>query len=239
MDSGWARWILEQYGFQFEKVFAPMLDAGNLNAKYDVLVFVEGGIPAIGAQGPAQPAAEDIPTEYRAMLGRVTSDRTLPQIRRFVENGGTVVTIGASSTNIVAHLKLPIEDHLVENGKPLPESKFYTPGSVVTARVDTSHPLAHGMKERTDFFFDASPVFRLAPNAQASGVKAFAWFDSATPLKSGWSWGQQYLQNGVAAIEAPLGKGRLVLFGPEVIKRAQPHATFKLLFNAIYLGAAN
>ncbi len=48
MDSGWARWILEQYQFPFEKVFPPTLDAGNLNAKYDVLVFVEGGIPASG-----------------------------------------------------------------------------------------------------------------------------------------------------------------------------------------------
>jgi hypothetical protein len=57
-------------------------------------------------------------------------------------------------------------------------------------------------------------------------------------LKSGWAWGQQYLLNGVAAVEVPLGKGRLVLFGPEVMKRAQPHATFKFLFNAIYLGAA-
>jgi hypothetical protein len=237
MDSGWARWILEQYGFQFEKVFAPTIDAGNLNAKYDVLVFVEGGIPAIGAQGGAQPAAADIPAEYRSMLGRVTTDRTIPEIRRFVESGGTVVTIGASSTNIAAQLKLPIEDHLVESGKPLPESKFYTPGSVLTARVDTTQPLAHGLKERTDFFFDSSPVFRLTANAQASGVKSIAWFDSPTPLKSGWSWGQQYLMNGVAVIEAPLGKGRVVLFGPEVMKRAQPHATFKLLFNAIYLAA--
>jgi hypothetical protein len=239
MDSGWARWILEQYGFQFEKVFAPALDAGNLNAKYDVLVFVEGGIPAIGAQGGAQPAAADIPAEYRPMLGRVTADRTIPEIRRFVEQGGTVVTIGASSTNIAAHLKLPIEDHLAENGKPLPESKFFTPGSVLTARVDTSHPLAHGMKERTDLFFDSSPVFRLAAGAQASGVKSVAWFDTATPLKSGWSWGQQYLLNGVAVVEVPLGKGRIVLFGPEVIKRAQPHGTFPFLFNAIYLGVAN
>ena len=69
MDSGWARWILEQYQFPFEKVFPPMLDAGNLNAKYDVLVFVEGGIPAIGAarRRGAQPAAADIP-------GRVSAD---------------------------------------------------------------------------------------------------------------------------------------------------------------------
>jgi len=69
-------------------------------------------------------------------------------------------------------------------------------------------------------------------------VTPLAWFDSPTPLRSGWSWGQQYLLNGVAAVEATVGKGRVVLFGPEILKRAQPHATFKLLFNALYLSAA-
>jgi hypothetical protein len=65
-----------------------------------------------------------------------------------------------------------------------------------------------------------------------------AWFDTAAPLKSGWAWGQQYLQNGVAVIDAPLGKGRVLLFGPEIMKRAQPHGTFKFLFNGIYLSVA-
>ena len=46
MESGWTRWILEQFEFPFTRVFAPELDAGNLNAKYDVLVFVSGAIPA-------------------------------------------------------------------------------------------------------------------------------------------------------------------------------------------------
>jgi hypothetical protein len=58
-------------------------------------------------------------------------------------------------------------------------------------------------------------------------------FDTATPLHSGWAWGQQYLNGGVLALEAPLGKGRVVLFGPEILQRAQPHGTFKLLFNAL------
>jgi hypothetical protein len=97
--------------------------------------------------------------------------------------------------------------------------------------------MTHGMKERTDMFFDTSPVFRLGASAAGQGVKAFAWFDSPTPLKSGWSWGQQYLQNGVAAIDAPLGKGHVLLFGPEIIKRAQPHGTFKFLFNGIFYAA--
>ena len=239
MDSGWARWILEQYQFPFEKVFAGTLDAGNLNAKYDVLVFVEGGIPAPGAgPGGAQPAAADIPSEYRPMLGRVTAERTLPELKRFVENGGTVITIGASATNIAKHFGLPISDHLAEGGTPLPPAKFYAPGSVMTARVDTTHPIAHGMNERTDIFFDTSPVFTLDAAAAGRGIKGVAWFDSAAPLKSGWAWGQRYLQNGVAVIDAPLGKGRVLLFGPEIIKRAQPHGTFKFLFNGIYLSVA-
>jgi hypothetical protein len=239
MDSGWARWILEQYEFSFEKVFAPTIDGGNLNAKFDVLVFVEGGIPGVGAApGAPQPAAADIPEQYRSMLGRVTTDRSIPEIRRFVESGGTVVAIGASATNLAAHLGLPVEDHLVEQGKPLPPSKFYVPGSILAARFDVTHPIAHGMKQHTDIFFDTSPVFRIASGADRKGLKPIAWFDSATPLKSGWAWGQQYLQDGIVALEAPVGKGRVVLFGSEIIKRAQPHGTFKLLFNGIYSAVA-
>ena len=89
------------------------------------------------------------------------------------------------------------------------------PGSVLTVKVDTTDPLAAGMSERTDFFFDNSPVFKLGPGAEAANVHAFARFDSATPLRSGWAWGQKYLEGGVAAVEARLGKGRVVLYGPE------------------------
>ena len=45
MPSGWTRWLLEQYEFDFERVFPQTLDAGNLKAKFDVLIFPDGGIP--------------------------------------------------------------------------------------------------------------------------------------------------------------------------------------------------
>ena len=60
-----------------------------------------------------------------------------------------------------------------------------------------------------------------------------AWFDSPTPLRSGWAYGQGYLNGGVVAVEAPVGKGRLFLFAPEIMFRGQPHGTFKFLFNGI------
>ena len=239
MDAGWTRWILEQFEFSFDRVFPPALDSGDLIDRYDVLIFVEGAIPGAtgtgrgGGGGSAAPVG-NIPPEYLAHQGRITNERTLPQIKRFIESGGTVIALGSSAANLGAYLQLPIENHLLENGAPVPRTKFYVPGSVLSARVDTNHPLGHGMRERTDIFFDNSPVFKLGPTANSSGIKAIAWFDGNTPLRSGWAWGQHYLNGGVAAIEAPLGKGKVLLFGPEILKRSQPHGTFKFLFNGIF-----
>ncbi|MGQ0647984.1 MAG: M14 family metallopeptidase [Gemmatimonadaceae bacterium] len=234
IDAGWARWILEQFEFPFERVFAPTLDAGQLNHAYDVLVFVSGGIPGDDQRRGADAPIPDIPAEYAGQVGRVTRERTLPRIKEFIQNGGMVIAIGESAPNLAAFLGLPIDNHLVENGVPLARTKFYVPGSVLSARVDLQHPAAFGMNEHTDFFFDDSPVFKLGREAAAVGLQPLAWFDTAAPLRSGWAWGQSHLENGVAAIEARVGRGTLLLFGPEILKRAQPHATFKLLFNAIY-----
>ena len=248
MPSGWTRWILEQYEFPFEVVYPGQLDAGNLNGKYDALVFVSGAIPAAAAQQQGggggrggQGGTDNIPEEFRHMQGRVSVDKTIPQIKTYLENGGTVLTIG-SSTNLAQHLGLPIYDALVEeaNGRtrPLPNDKFYVPGSVLEAKVDVTQPIAQGLSERTDFFFDDSPAFKLGTDAAAKGVRPIAWFDSKTPLRSGWAWGQHYLENTIAVAEADVGKGKLYLFGPEVLFRAQPHGTFKLFFNGLMYGPA-
>jgi hypothetical protein len=245
MPSGWTRWILEQFEFPFERVFPQELDAGRLAEKYDVLIFVTGAIPPTGAAaaggggrgaGQGGPDPQDVPAEYRAHLGRVTAEQTIPRLREFAEAGGTIVAIGSSAANLAAHFQLPVENHLVENGEPLPRSRYFVPGSVLQARVDVAHPVAAGMPERTDFFFNNSPVFRVRPGAE--GVRPIATFDTATPLRSGWAWGQHHLEGGVAAAEVTLGKGRVLLFGPEILHRAQPHGTFKLLFNSIWESVA-
>ena len=248
MPSGWTRWLFEQYEFPFEVVFPGTLDAGNLNAKYDVLIFVDGAIPlrdgAAGGGGGfgAQPAAETIPAEFRDRLGRVTVARTVPELKKFAQNGGTILTIG-SSTVLGYHLGLPVMNALVEraaDGAPrdLPREKFYVPGSILEVRIDNTNPLAYGMREHAMVFYDESPAFRLRPEAMLTGVKPVAWYDTQTPLRSGWAWGQQYLNEAISMIDAPLGKGRVVLFGNEINWRGQPHGTFKLLFNGIYYGSA-
>jgi len=109
---------------------------------------------------------------------------------------------------------------------------------VLRVRVDNAHPLAFGMPELLDVFFDNNPVFDLTPEAGLKGIQAVAWFENANPLRSGWVWGDQYLRRGVEVIAAPVGQGKLFLFAPEIAFRGQPHGTFKFLFNGIFYGAA-
>ncbi|MCX7975327.1 MAG: M14 family metallopeptidase [Candidatus Aminicenantes bacterium] len=249
MTSGWTRWLLEQFSFPFEIVYPPTLDQGNLKAKFDVLIFPSGAIPAAGRTGGqefrpmAAPSLDQIPPEYRDRIGRITVDKTIPQLAAFLKEGGTIITIG-SSTSLAYHLRLPITDALVEKlpdgvETRLPREKFYIPGSILQVKVNNLHPLAYGLPELVDVFFDNSPSFRLLPEAQLKNVVPIAWFDSPTPLRSGWALGQGYLQGSVAAIEALVDKGKLYLFGPEILFRGQPHGTFKLFFNAIFLGGCS
>jgi len=248
MPSGWTRWIFEQYHFPFTVVFAKEIDAGNLKSKYDVILFVGGAIPAyrteagsnaMGGYEGREPNEKEIPEMYHAQLGRITAAKSIPALKEFTEAGGTIITIG-SSANLAYHFKLPVRNALVEmvNGKEraLPGEKFYIPGSVMQVAINNDHKANWGMKPTADVYFSASPVFNLLPNATATGeVTPLAWFASDKTLRSGWAYGQSYLQQAVAAFEAKVGKGKLMVYGPEITFRGQTHSTYKMLFNQLYL----
>ncbi|MBS0505077.1 MAG: peptidase [Proteobacteria bacterium] len=238
MASGWTRWIFEQFEFPYTKVFPQEIDKGGLNKKYDVLVFQTD---VLGRESSVrrQPAAADIPAENRPMLGAVTREKSYPQIAAFAKAGGTVVTVGNAGDDMGEALGLPVSNPLTVVGKdgkrkPIPATDYYIPGSILSARFDVTDPLAYGMPERADVFFYNSPVFTLTGDT----AKKVAWFDSETPLRSGWAWGQKALKGTTTIVDASLGKGHVFLIGPEVTSRAQPYATFKLLFNGIYYGPA-
>jgi hypothetical protein len=244
MPAGWTRWELEQFGFPYERVYAQQLDAGQLAKKYDVLIFPTEAIPATDRQSGfrgffgRQPDSTEIPAEFRGWLGTVTVAKTVPQLKQFLADGGTIITIG-SSISMGPHAGLAIGDALVDaSGKHLSNEQFYIPGSLLQVRVDNTLPIAYGEPDHVDVFFDESPVMQLGAGAAQQGVQPVAWFETDHPLRSGWAWGQQHLKDGVAMAQARVGKGRLFLFGPEILFRGQPHGTFKFLFNGIYLAGA-
>ncbi len=241
-QSGWTRWLLEEFEFPFEVVYPQRLDAGDLNDDFDVLIFETGAVsPELDRAGDPraqaeQPDPETIPEQYRDRLGFISEDRTIPQLRRFMNAGGSVLGIG-SSASLGYHARLPIRNALVDRatGRPLPLVRYWAPGSVHRMRVDNTNPLAYGMPEHVDIYFNRNPVYRVTPSR---AVRRVGWFDSDKTLRSGWALGEQYHENGVTVIDADVGRGKLFLLTPLITFRGQPHGTFKLLFNGIYYGNA-
>ena len=238
MPSGWVQWLLTQFQFPFEVVYPPALDAGGLGTRFDVLILENGLVPAAG-RGEGRTSTVDlqtIPPQYRDRVGAITTARTVPRLRQFVEDGGTILAIG-SSTTLAAQFGLPVSNALVDKGtgQPLRGEQFYIPGSILQARADTAHPLAYGLPPALDIFYSNNPVFAIPAGAAARRV---AWFGEDTVVRSGWAWGLDHVKGTVAVAETELGRGKLVLFGPLVAFRAHPHGTFKFLFNGIYYGGA-
>jgi hypothetical protein len=260
MPSGWTRFLLERFEFPYTIVCGAGFDDTALRSKYDVIVLPSGGAfrggaggrgggggggdeaPAGGRAGGAgtQPADPDLRSLCQVTTGTGTGATAEANVRKFVEAGGVIVAAGSAARSIADSLDLPVTDHLVDrqpgqNDRPLGPEKYYVPGSILRVAVDPTAPSAAGAEAQIDVFFNNSPVFRLAPNAASRGVRPVMWFDSDKPLRSGWAWGQNYLEGGTAAFEATVGQGTVFAFGPEITFRAQPHGTFKFLFNGIYL----
>ncbi len=243
MSSGWVRWIFEKYKFPFQLIYAKEIDASNLKDKYDVIVFVEGAIPSLKLEAgngyeEKEPKTEDVPEIYQATLGKITAEKSIPALKAFLQTGGTIVTIG-SSANLAYHLNLPVRNALVEmvsgKEKTLPGEKFYIPGSVMQITLDNEYKANWGMNRNADVYFSASPVFKLLPDAIArKELVPLAWYASDKTLRSGWAFGQSYLQDGIAAFEAKVGSGKLFVYGPEITFRGQTHSNYKMLFNQLY-----
>jgi hypothetical protein len=95
MPSGWTRWLLEQFEFPFEVVFAPDFDKGRLREKFDTIILVDGAYPSRGSGGEGEAGAESPgPRNQRAGM---TQETTLPELKKFLEAGGTILAIGSST----------------------------------------------------------------------------------------------------------------------------------------------
>ena len=226
MDEGWTRWLLEKYEFPYTSLHNEEIRGGKLAEKFDVIVFASQSKNSIlnGSRG------EWVRPEYRGGLG----DDGAKAVEEFVRAGGTLVVLDDAADFAIDTLGLPVRNIL----RGVTADKFYCPGAVLQILVDNKNPVAYGMPEKTSAYFLNSPAFELSAPFTENNARAVAKYPSTNPLQSGWIGGPEYLYDKVAAAEVSVGKGRVVLLGFRAQFRAQPHATFKLLFNSLHWSAA-
>ncbi len=134
MPSGWVRWLMEQYHFSADIIYTKDIDAGNLRTRYDALILVTGAVPPVKKESvpsweTKDPKPDEVPAEFHSKIGRISADKSIPELKKFMEAGGRVITIGTSA-NLAYHLGLPVSNALMEidasgNERKIPKNSPY------------------------------------------------------------------------------------------------------------------
>jgi hypothetical protein len=222
MDEGWTRWVFEQWGIPFDTIHDASIQSGALRERFDVLV-----IPDLTYREMMQGSPRAHP-EFAGGLGAAGA----AALREFVQGGGTLLLLDSSSEFAIRELGVPVRDLEAAQRQDDP-ARWFAPGSLLRVRWDRAHPLASGMPEESAVFYARSPVFEVEPGAP--GVTVIARYPAAGEiLVSGYTQGEERIAGHAAMVEAQVGEGRVVMFGFRPQHRAQPHDTFRVLFNALY-----
>ncbi|MFC2169274.1 M14 family zinc carboxypeptidase [Acidobacteriota bacterium] len=239
MDEGWTRWVFEQFEFPFTNIFDAEIRAGGLSKKFDVLV-----IPAMRTSDIVE--GNNPGTVHEKYVGGI-SENGVKNIKMFIEEGGTLVTLNGGCDFPIDRLGIPVSNALkgLSPGRrsyggtgQAQAVKFACPGSILRMNFDPQHPVAYGMPEEAGAVFTRSPAFDVSASFRdGKAPVVISKYPEENLLMSGWLLGEKYLINKAAAVEAPLGSGKVILLGFGVQTRAQPHGTFKLLFNSLFYGA--
>ena len=234
LDEGWTRWLLDQYGYAPKSLHAAEVKAGLK----DTDVFILPDIPAEqiatgrGSRGGEEGAAgmrysEELPPEYRGALEKEGAQA----LRTFVENGGTLLAFSAACDYVIENFNVPVRNALART----PASEFSVPGSLVRVHVN-EHPVTASLPSEMAIYIDHNVAF----DTTAPGNEMQRWVLMSYPeeardiLLSGWINGAEHLTRKAAAVAMTYGKGRIVLFGFRPQHRGQTHATFPMVFNAIW-----
>ena len=251
MPSGWVRWMFEQQ-FQFptfEVVYPPQLDAGNLKAKYDVIIFT-GGIPATDA-APRRPRrrsgqrAADQPAAGVGGQGRDGDggeDHPCSSSSSWRRAGRS--SRSAARPYIAYHLGLPVANHLVERTaagalRPLPSEKYFVPGAARDGGRGQHEPAGVRDAGQGGCHLQPEPDVPAGAGRRARGARR-PW-RGMTARSRCTAAGAGARPTSRAASESSRrasGRARSSSSARRSPSGGEPHGTFPFLFNGIYYGAA-
>jgi Zinc carboxypeptidase len=240
MDEGWTRWMLEQHNFDLDTLHDVDVREADLG-QYTAII--------IPSQGPKRILnGHRTGTMPKNITGGLGLEGTL-KLKKYVEDGGTLITLDAASDYAIEQFGLPVENITAGTNS----KQFFIPGSLVRAKVDVENALAYGMQPEIAASFSRSRAFKPVVKSQKHEgglektalppkpkVKTVVRYADKDILMSGWAKGEdKYLKNKAAMMDVSMGAGHVILFGFKPQFRGQPRASYKLLFNAILSGGMN
>ena len=220
IDEGWTRWVFDTWRVPYVSLADSTIRAGKLKEKFDAVVLPD--------QSPGE-LLEGLPTRiYPAPYGGGIGRDGVTELRKFVEEGGTLVALNDASRFAVEQLLLPVRNVL----ESVADDEFYAPGSIFRLDLGPTDPIAKGMPEQSVAWFQDGPAFDVLDSSVVRVIGRYPT-DPDKVLRSGWVLHPERVAGRAALLEVHLGRGRVVLFGFRPQYRGQSLATYPLLFNSL------
>lgn len=250
---GWVRYVLDQREVPYVYLRDEDLRAGNLKEQVDVLLY--GPFSRLDLAGQIHGiAATDGPMPFRQSsrfpsLGKpvASADITggpgyagLAELKRFVEGGGVLLTLGAGST-------LALEGGLVRNVPRAEANSVFTPGAELRATFrQPEHPVSYGYGRETAIFRTNLPVYD-PPRSWVTMAYCtscltgpvderrivVSWGGEDSMVVSGGMRGEEELAGRPAVLSTPLGKGHVLTYNFNGIHRDMNRGDYRLVWNAV------
>ena len=231
MDEGWTRFVFDDFGIPFTTLHNEDV-RGNLNGRYDVIVFADEN-PAVIKTGLPEPGTPRFPSERGAFppeLQGGIGEAGIEALRDFVADGGILVALDNAGPLFTREFNLPVSNTL----EGLPESEFFVPTSLLNIRVDNQSPVGYGMPaEAAALFFRSVAYTTWLPPSGDWDRQVVASYPEDDVLLRGWTLGEEQLARRAAVVDAGYRDGRIILIGFRAQHRGQTHGTYKFLFNAL------
>ena len=239
MDEGWTRFVMDEYEFDLDTLHDADIKTKDLS-QYDAII-IPSQRPSSILHGYSDLS---MPKKFTGGIGL----KGTVALSDYVNEGGTLIAFDEASDFVIEQFGLPLSD-VVEG---VSSNRFFIPGSLIKTGIDTSNPLAFGMKDTVAVSFNKSRAFKIdkqrksgeggkedIKDAPAPEVEVIATYAPKDLLMSGWAMGEdRYIAKKPAMVKAKYGKGSAILFAFRPQFRAQPRGTYKLIFNSIYEGAS-
>ncbi|MCP5119981.1 MAG: hypothetical protein GY953_54985, partial [bacterium] len=246
MDTGWTQWVLDTFQIPYTLAHNEDFRRGKL-ANYDAIILAtqspmsilhghRAGVPS-RKRTPELDAKSQQRPEYTGGIGIAG----LEHLDQFVRQGGTLITFDNATELPIDYFPLPLRNTL-RNQSGSGSKRYYCPGSLLHINVDTTHPLAQGMREESIAFSRGGKAFDITlledENKGDRLIRSVARYGEEDLLASGWLSGEDAVKGKHILLEAGHGKGKVILFGFRPQFRGQTFGTFKFLLNAVYLASA-
>ena len=238
-DSGAVRYALDHLDIPYEMLAETALADEDLRDRFDVILFPEQGRPADGDQifegiderhspMPYQASEEHpslgFPNETDDVTGGVGYNG-LQSLSDFVNEGGTLVTLGSATT-------LPVDFSLTRDVSRFEPDELIIPGAIVKGEVvDPGDPLTFGYGDEIPLWHKFGPYLSAGGSEVAAPVRYPEEPDDL--FMSGVVVEPGELSGGPALASHGVGEGHMVLFGFNPMHRYQPHGNFAMVWNAI------